>query len=57
MAKNVTSRVNIDYFLLFFSLVVASQVGCDDIEHTLCHRAVLTKDKLERPWALLEEFV
>ena len=35
----------------------ASQLGCDDIEHTLFHRAVLTKDNLETPLKLLEDFV
>eukprot|EP00978_Attheya_sp_CCMP212_P031367 scaffold118224_cov58-Attheya_sp.AAC.3 len=34
----------------------ASLLGCDDIEHTLFHRAVLTKD-LETCRKLLEEFV
>jgi tetratricopeptide (TPR) repeat protein len=35
----------------------ASQLGCDNIQHTLFHRAVLTEDNLETPRKLLEEFV
>ena len=35
----------------------ASQLGCDDIMHTLFHQAVLTKDNLDTSRKLLEDFV